>query len=460
MPKLFSSAVPQEKDALRTSTQLYLAVGVALLVGLLVASYMQASAGLDALRQFGVTNQRADRLDRLNQLLVEAQSSVRGYALTRDPAYHDAFRATIPRIHDSLNAIKREQSDDRHAAAVDLLIQSAQTLAARTEMTARHIENGDAPEKNWFDQGTMAMDAYRLQHNAMKVRLFTENLENVKRSMSGFEVGRISGVTLAVASLLLLVLVVSQEQKKQELQEKIRHLLEAENERLEDEVHRRTDELTQLATYLTDVRETEKMHLARELHDELGALLTAAKLDADRIERVLPPESQALVAERVARLRQSLIGGITLQRRIINDLRPALLHDLGLIEALKALIEEFRQQEEIGVDAELVELESLPNDVSLSLFRIVQEALTNIRKYARARRVRVALRMTPRAIELEIEDDGIGFDLASPKLARHGLAGIKHRVFTHGGRLDLRTAPGAGVTIRVVLPVSAPASVG
>lgn len=453
MPKLFSSAVPQEKDALRTRTQLYLAVGVALLVGLLVASYMQTSAGLDALRQFGVTNQRADRLDRLNQLLVEAQSSVRGYALTRDPAYHDAFRATIPRIHDSLDVIRREQPDARHAAAADLLIRSAQTLAARTEMTARHIENGDAPEKNWFDQGTMAMDAYRLQHNAMKVKLFTENLENVKRSMNGFEVGRISGVTLAVASLLLLVLVVSQEQKKQELQEKIRHLLEEENERLEDEVHRRTAELTQLATYLTDVREMEKMHLARELHDELGALLTAAKLDADRIERLLPPESQTLVADRIARLRQSLIGGITLQRRIINDLRPALLHDLGLIEALKALTEEFRQQEEIEVDADLEEIESmLPADVSLSLFRIVQEALTNIRKYARARRVRVSLSTTPRGIELEIEDDGIGFDLASPKLARHGLAGIKHRVFTHGGRLDLQTAPGAGVTIRVVLP--------
>lgn len=453
MAKLSSSAVPQDKDALRTSTQLYLAVGVALLVGLLVASYMQASAGLDALRQFGVTNQRADRLDRLNQLLVEAQSSVRGYALTRDPAYHEAFRATIPRIHDSLDVIRREQADPRHAAAADLLIKSAQTLAARTEMTARHIENGDAPEKNWFDQGTMAMDAYRLQHNAMKVELFTENLENVKRSMSGFEVGRISGVTLAVASLLLLVLVVSQEQKKQELQEKIRHLLEEENERLEDEVHRRTGELTQLATYLTDVRETEKMHLARELHDELGALLTAAKLDADRIQRVLPPESQTLVADRIARLRQSLIGGITLQRRIINDLRPALLHDLGLIEALKALIEEFRQQEEIEVHADLEEIEStLPADVSLSLFRIVQEALTNIRKYARARRVRVSLSMTPRAIELEIEDDGIGFDLASPKLARHGLAGIKHRVFTHGGRLELRTSPGAGVTIRVMLP--------
>ena len=458
MMNIFSSPsspeAPRDKDELRTSTQLYLAAGVALLVGLLVASYMQASAGLDALRQFGATNQRADHLDRLNQLLVDAQSSVRGYALTRDPTYYDAYRATVPRIHDTLEVIKQDQKDNRHAAAAELLIKFAQGLAARTEMTARHVEDGDALDKSWFDQGTMAMDAYRRQHNAMKVELFTENLHNVKQSMGGFEIARISGVTLAVASLLMLVLVVSQEQKKLELQERIRHLLEAENERLEHEVRRRTEELTHLATYLTEVRETEKMHLARELHDELGALLTAAKLDADRIERMLPPESQALVAQRMTRLRQSLTSGITLKRRIIQDLRPALLHDLGLIEALKALIGEFRQQEEeIGIDADLPESQpELSDGVSLSLFRIVQEALTNIRKYAQARHVRVSLRMTPRTIELDIEDDGIGFDPGSPRLARHGLAGIKHRVFTHGGQLDIRSSPGMGAAIRVVLP--------
>jgi protein-histidine pros-kinase len=252
---------------------------------------------------------------------------------------------------------------------------------------------------------------------------------------------------------LLLVLAIAQKQKKQELLERIQHMLEAENERLERDVRLRTKELTNLATYLTEIRESEKQHLARELHDELGALLTAAKLDADWIERSLPPETRALVAQRMARLRQSLIGGITLKRRITNDLRPALLHDLGLIEALRALIEEFRRGEEIGIKADLPEAEpELSEAISLSLFRIVQEAFTNIRKYAQARHVGLSLRLTPTTIELTIEDDGVGFDLESPKVARHGLAGIKHRVFTHAGELDVRTAPGSGVTIRVVLP--------
>jgi protein-histidine pros-kinase len=437
---------------LRLNAQLYLAVGMALLIGMLVASYMQASAGLDAMKQFDRATQRADRLDRLNQLLAEAQSANRGYALTRDPLYLDTFRATLPAIQHTLAMIKAEYKDGGDDASK--LIEYAHGAAARMDITTRLIVSGTPPRKSWFDESTVAMAAYRRQHQAMKAALLAENRQNVRQSVNGFENARIVTVLLAIASLLLLLLSVSQKQKGQELRDEIRRMLEAKNERLEREVNHRTQELTNLATYLTEVREKEKLHLAREMHDELGALLTAAKLDADWIERSLPPESQALVAQRLARLRQSLISGITMKRRITNDLRPALLYDLGLVEALKALIAEFQAGEEIEVKADLPEAEpELSEALSLSLFRIVQEALTNIRKYAKAHHVEISLRRTATGIELSIADDGVGFDPASPKLARHGLAGIKHRVFTHGGELDIRAAPGAGVMLRAVLPV-------
>jgi protein-histidine pros-kinase len=438
---------------LRLNTHLYLTVGMALLIGMLVASYMQASAGLDAMKQFDSTARRVDRLDRLNQLLADAQSATRGYAITRDPLYLETYRAKVPLIQDVLRAIEEDYGADRDRDSSEL-VKHAHGAAARMDITTRLIESGKPPRKSWFDEDTLAMAVYRRQHQAMKAALLEENRQNVRQSVNGFENARIVTVLLAIASLLLLLLSVSQKQKGQELREEIQHMLEAKNERLEREVNRRTQELTSLATYLTEVRETEKRHLAREMHDELGALLTAAKLDADWIERTLPPESQALVAQRLARLRQSLISGITLKRRITNDLRPALLYDLGLIEALKALIAEFQAGEEIEVKADLPDAEpELSEALSLSLFRIVQEALTNIRKYAQAHRVEISLRRTPTAIELSIADDGVGFDPASPKLARHGLAGIKHRVFTHGGELDIRTAPGAGVMLRAVLPV-------
>jgi protein-histidine pros-kinase len=437
------------------SAHLYLAVGMALVIGMLVTSYMQASAGLEAMKQFGLSSQQANHLDRLALQLFEAQSATRGYALTRDPAHLSAFRASVAKTEDLLQTIE-DANGSRDDGRTGELVHHARAQIARMTAVSEAIERGVRPEKSWFEQGTRAMDAYKRQHYMMKAELLTRNLQNVKDSVAGFENARISTVLLAIASLTLLVLAVSQKIGKQELQDKIQDLLEAENERLEREVRNRTQELTNLATYLTEVPEAEKQRLARELHDELGALLTAAKLDADWIERSLPPESRALIAQRLARLRQSLTSGITLKRRITNDLRPALLYELGLVDALRALIEEFRQSEDVEVSADLPETEpQLSEAVSLSCFRIVQEAFTNIRKYAAAKHVRVTLHASAKAIELSIEDDGVGFDPESPKLARHGLAGIKHRVMTHGGRLDIVSAPGAGVKVHAVLPLEA-----
>lgn len=445
---------PLARDGLRLSSHLYFAAGIALLIGILVSSYMQASSGLDALKAFGLMNQRADHLDRLSQVLVEAQSSVRGYALTHDEAYLGDYEALLPKVRDALATVKADAKNTQQQDAVGPLAARVGDLAARIDLTARHLKNRITPDNDWFAQDTRAMDAFRQQLTTMKVWVLTKNLDNVEQSVRSFQNARLSAVVLAGASLLLLILVISQQRKKQDLQERIHRLLALENERLENDVRVRTQELTHLATYLTDVREAEKLALAREMHDELGALLTAAKLDADWIERKLPPDARAAVAQRLVRLRQSLVGGITLKRRITNNLRPALLYDLGLLEALKALVDEFRQGEEkIDVLVTLPESEpELSDEVSLSLFRIVQEAFTNIRKYAQADHVRVSLRVQQDAIELEIEDDGIGFDPDSPRLARHGLAGIKHRVFTHGGRLDIQSAPGKGVTLRVRLP--------
>lgn len=446
-------AASQRDERWHRSTHLFLAIGMALLIGILVTSYMQASSGLEAMRQFAISSRHASHLDQLHLLFLELQSTTRGYALTRNPAYLDAYQKTMAEIQDSLKIVEDDHQDELHPEARDL-IGKAHLMAALNDITVGQIQRGNTPGKAYYEQGTQALAEFRRQHEIIKNGMLSRNMVNIADSIASFENARFTTILLTLASLLLLAIAVFQKQKEQELQDKLQDMLEAENERLEREVHHRTSELTNLATYLTRVRETEKLDLARELHDELGALLTAAKLNADWIERTLPPESRSLIAQRMARLRQNLIEGITLKRRITNHLRPALLYDLGLIEALHALIEEFRQTEEgIEITTELPETEpALSEELALSLFRIVQEGLTNIRKYAQARHVRLSLRITPAEIQLSIEDDGVGFDPDSPQIARHGLAGIKHRVFTHGGKLDIRTAPGEGVRLLAVLP--------
>lgn len=444
-------------DRLRRRAHISLAAGCAVLISLLVASYMQTSTGLEALRQIEVANDRSDRLDQLRLRLTEAETAVRGYALTGDPKYLEPYRTALPIIRATVAKVREDYAQEpAERTAVNRMTGLLLTEINTLETIVAEVGAGQVVGKGRFEYGKALMDVYRAQHARMKDALYEENRRSVTRSVGNFENTRIVTVLLSICALVLLILAVSANQEQKTLRDHITRLLNNEKERLESEVRVRTDELTQLATYLTDVRETEKRHLARELHDELGALLTAAKFDVDWIERNLSADARPGLAERLARIQQNLIGVISLKRRITNDLRPTLLDDLGLLEALRVMLGEYAQGSGIEVAFDLPELEPpLSEAAALGIYRIVQEALTNTRKYAQAKHVRVSLKTSSDAVELEVADDGSGFDPDRPQLARHGLAGIKHRVYTLNGRLDIRSAPGAGTTVVVSLPHSA-----
>ena len=237
--------------------------------------------------------------------------------------------------------------------------------------------------------------------------------------------------------------------------ERARYLLAltAERDNLEVQVEGRTRELTHLAQHLQRVREEERGHLARELHDELGGLLTAAKLDVARVKRRVDGAG-AEVHERIQSLGKTLDAGIALKRRIIEDLRPSSLDNLGLQRALEIQCAEFAQRSAIRVQTEIADLELDP-ERALAVYRVVQEALTNVAKYAQAKEVSVLLQRVGELARLCVQDDGRGFD---PKLVRkgsHGLAGMRFRLRMYGGDLVLRSAPGRGTTIEATLPVEA-----
>jgi signal transduction histidine kinase len=237
--------------------------------------------------------------------------------------------------------------------------------------------------------------------------------------------------------------------------ERARHMqeLRAERDRLDDQVVLRTAELEDLARYLQTVREDERSHLARELHDELGGLLTAAKLDVARVRKRLP-DAGADLAERIGHLAATLDAGIALKRRIIEDLRPSSLDHLGLTQTLRIQCSEFARRTELAVDASIAET-GLAGEPALAVYRLVQEALTNISKYAQARQVHVMLEVADGQARLSVSDDGIGFDPAHTRLGAHGLAGMRFRVQSVGGRWQLHSAPGQGTTVRAEIPLPA-----
>jgi signal transduction histidine kinase len=230
-------------------------------------------------------------------------------------------------------------------------------------------------------------------------------------------------------------------------------LLQAQRDRLEIEVAQRTAQLTELTHHLQSAREDERHRLARDLHDELGALLTAAKLDAARLKARLGDDAPE-ARERLAHLVAQLNSGIALGRRIIEDLRPSTLAHLGLPATLEILANEFAERSGLALHCALAQAPLAPR-AELVLYRVVQEAVTNITKYAQARQVWISLAPEGGQVALTVRDDGVGFDAGQPRRSAFGLLGMRFRVEAEGGTLAVLSSPGQGTQVQVRLPAAA-----
>ena len=149
----------------------------------------------------------------------------------------------------------------------------------------------------------------------------------------------------------------------------------------------------------------------------------------------------------------TLNSGIALKRRIIEDLRPSSLTNLGLVTSLEILVREFGDRSGLAIAANL-EPVTLSETSQLTVYRLVQESLTNIGKYAQARNVNVSLQDYNSHVTIEVEDDGAGFDIHYTPASSHGLAGMRHRVEAAGGRLTITSTPGQGTRVSAMLPTS------
>jgi hypothetical protein len=217
-------------------------------------------------------------------------------------------------------------------------------------------------------------------------------------------------------------------------------------------VEARTRELSALSSHLQGLAEKEKYELARTLHDELGGLLTAAKMDLSWLQsRMDTPVFQ----ERLAQLGSVLDEAMGLKRRVVEELRPSLLDHFGLATALRAYVESSCTKANMGTDIRLTEDgEPIPKEVAITLFRIVQEGLTNIMRHSGAQHVTLELTTGGDEYSVMLQDDGRGFHLDSERDGwPHGIMGMQHRVRALGGRFSLESAPGHGTTLRVAIPV-------
>lgn len=254
-----------------------------------------------------------------------------------------------------------------------------------------------------------------------------------------------------VIHLLMVLTVLTTMLFVRSLREADRHK-EDEKTRLAALVDERTASLRQLAGHLVTAREDERARLARELHDEMGGLFTAMKLEFARLRRITAMPQAA--SERLAAVDARLNEGIALKRRIVENLRPSSLDQLGLTAALALLCNDVTATLGVPVHTRLEPVRVAP-ETELTIYRLVQESLTNISKYAECREATVTLRQAGAArVEVVIVDDGRGFDATSMKVGRHGLLGMRFRVESHAGQLTIQSAPGTGTVVTAILPAA------
>jgi signal transduction histidine kinase len=226
-----------------------------------------------------------------------------------------------------------------------------------------------------------------------------------------------------------------------------------ENARLFEEVQAGRERLRDLAGYLQTARETERTHIAQEIHDEFGQALTALKMDLSWLSRRLPADEPRL-AKRVGTMSKLIDSTVQMVRRVATELRPGLLDDLGLVAALEWQAEEFAERS--GIDCELhIEQEEivLHQDLATALFRIFQESLTNVARHAQATEVHVALEDSPHEVVLIVRDNGKGItkdQVSAPQSL--GLIGIQERAHFWGGDVTFEGIAGQGTTVTVRIP--------
>ena len=388
---------------------------------------------------------------RLLQLLTESETAEFGYLVSGHPSHlaqYTSVKSELLTAQSDVIASFAAQGASGEAAAL--------RVADFTRLKLAHIDQTLELARAGKLEAAVQMakdERDRATSEALRTELDTQltqaaHLQERARTniYDALAINRYAVGLLTLSTLLSIIWLVRQlnRQDRERLAQQV--ALKKEGERLEVEVRKRTVRLTELGKHLQSVREDERAHLARELHDELGALLTACKLEIARARiKKADPSAMQLGFERI---NTHLNDGIALKRRIIEDLRPSALSNLGLSPALENLCREMTQSLGVPVQLSVTDF-SLTAEAELTVYRFVQEALTNIGKYARASAVAVTLKVVGNDATVEVTDNGVGFEPQETYMGQHGLSGMQFRAESLGGSMKVKSSPGMGCTVRI-----------
>jgi signal transduction histidine kinase len=398
---------------------------------------------------------RQQMLSEFMALMAEAESGERGFLLTGDNSY--LHSEAVDKIGP---ALERVQAAYGIALVARAEMQELQDLADKKlhelqDTLALH-GSGIAPPLDAARTGVgkQTMEQISKLVGSMRQKETVELAAATARWRSQLEHTRwmtAAGALINIGLVLLAARLVYGEMRRRALQATA---LRDQKQELERQVAERTRELTALSTHLQGVSEQEKSALSRELHDELGGLLVAARMDLSWLQQRLPTSDPA-IEQRFKRIHESLSAGVDLKRRVVEELRPTLLDNMGLFSALRWQFKETCRRAGLRCSETIpeVELEFNP-DAAIGVFRVAQEALTNILKHAEAKSADLTVQIGDQMLVLRITDDGKGIPLSRLKTATsHGLAAMRHRIAALGGTWEVGSRASGGTFITARIPM-------
>jgi signal transduction histidine kinase len=433
----------------------YIVVPPLLLVGFLIGLFFLAAAGQSRLNaadeRVHNSEYRQQALDEFFGLINAAESEQRGYSLTGKDSYLQSYAAAAAKIVPALDRLHEAYGlgNEPIYQFERLRILSVKKLAELDATLALYKKAGPDPAL-----GAARTDVgERSTQSILRIVAVLREKENAELSaataqwQSDLQLSRwttMGGAILNIGLVVLATALVYGDMRRRAQQATDLHDQKRE---LAGQVDERTRELTALSTHLQGVSELEKSALSRELHDELGGLLVAARMDLSWLQQRLPT-SDPSIEQRFKRIHESLSAGVDLKRRVVEELRPTLLDNMGLFAALRWQFKESCRRTGLKCSETIPETElKISPDAAIGVFRVAQEALTNILKHSEAKSADLAVDVGEDTFVLQVSDDGKGITPNRRQtLTSHGLASMKHRIAALGGSWEVH-APATGGTI-------------
>jgi len=434
----------------------------AFIIGLLLAlavfagnevAYQRAQHAFVSMR--GIDSENAS-VEVVLHRLVDAESSQRGYLLTARKEYLLPGAEARRDIESALAHLRARFGND------PVLRPYIDALAARTDERLSELEEtitlhevgrvAAARELLLTDIGWEKMQAVRQAALALLSIARSKAEAQGARVLATLNLGRIGVHTTMTLSLLWFIYYLRKSAALQQEQRLHANDLQRERERLEAEVKVRTQELRGLNERLQLVREDERGRVARTLHDELGAILTAAKLDMARLRRLVDGQQSAEAMVRLDHLADTLDQGIHLKRSIMEELMPSALHNLGLREALEVLADEFSTRTRLSTDLILEEVAASDHSRVLA-YRWVESALADVALHADATYVRIRLNsIQGDMLQVAVDNDGDATASTLPHPQDDSVVNLRNRIEGLGGSVSEGCVPGQGYGRVATLP--------